>query len=65
MIGGILYFTIGFLFARALGLIKDFGAFCNLVIVIIGWPFCIIAASIVMMVWCIACVVDAFKGGVK
>lgn len=61
----ILYLLIGVLFAWALGLVKDIGVFCNLVIAIIAWPFCIISIMFVVMTVFAACLVDAFKGGAK
>ena len=66
MMGCVLYFAIGFVLASVLvGLNKGLRDFINFLIVIVGWPFCVMTALLVLMVCCVACVVDAFKGGVK
>ena len=66
MMGCVLYLVIGFVFAAVMVCLnKGFRDFLNLLIVIMGWPFCIMAALLVLMVCCVVCVVDAFKGGVK
>lgn len=66
MIGCVLYFAIGFALALVMiGLNKGFRDFLNFLIVIVGWPFCVMTALLVLMVCCVACMVDAFKGGAK
>lgn len=45
-----IYFSIGVLIAAALGFIEDINAFCDLMIVLIGWPICLIAATLVALV---------------
>ncbi len=61
----ILYFALGALLAMALGLIKDFGAFCSLVTVLVGWPFYIIIIAMVSIVCGLAKAVDSFRGGAR
>lgn len=61
----VLYLVIGVILAMVVGLIKDSKMFCNIVLLIVGWPFCVMTALLVLMVCCVACVIDAFKGGVK
>ncbi len=61
----VLYLVIGVILAMVVGLIKDSKMFCNIVLLIVGWPFCVMTALLVLMVCCVACVIDVFKGGVK
>lgn len=60
-----LYFILGTLLAMALGLIKDFGAFCSLVTVLVGWPFYVIIIVMLSIVCGLAKVIDSFEGGVR